>query len=231
MTARYAVYFSPARHSPWWTFGAHWLGRDECQDTAMPQPASSQAELADLSSITAEPRRYGFHATLKAPFYLRGEHTVDDLTVRMEALAKTLMPVDLGPLRAVMLGNFVALVPVIRPAPLAPLADACVLGLDDLRAPLSGADLARRLGVPLNAREQELLRQYGYPYVLERFRLHFTLSGPVPTHTARCVIQEVVEPVRQLNTTVPLQLDRLCLFVESAPGQPFKRLIDFTLGS
>ena len=149
----------------------------------------------------------------------------------MDALAKTLKPVALGPLHAIMLGNFVALVPVNRPAQLASLADACVIGLDDLRAPLSEADLARRLAAPLNTREQELLRQYGYPYVLERFRLHFTLSGPVPAHTARCVIQEVAESVKQLNATAPLQLDRLCLFVESAPGQPFKRLIEFTLGA
>ncbi|MEI6733880.1 MAG: DUF1045 domain-containing protein [Comamonadaceae bacterium] len=231
MTARYAVYFSPARHSPWWTFGAHWLGRDECQDAALTQPVSSQAELADLSSITAEPRRYGFHATLKAPFHLRGKRTVDELAVRMEMMAKTLKPVDLGPLRAIMLGNFVALVPVKRFDPTASLATSCVLGLDDLRAPLSEADLARRQRVPLSAREQELLRQYGYPYVLELFRLHFTLSGPVPAHTARCVIQEVAEYVKQLNATAPLKLDRLCLFTESAPGHPFKRLIDFSLGA
>ncbi len=231
MTARYAVYFSPARHSPWWTFGAHWLGRDECQDAALTQPVSSQVELAELSSITAEPRRYGFHATLKAPFHLTGGHTIDDLVLRMDALAKTLKPVALGPLHSILLGNFVALVPVKRIDPTASLAASCVLGLDDLRAALSEADLARRLAAPLNTREQELLRQYGYPYVLERFRLHFTLSGPVPTHTARCVIQEVAESVKRLNATAPLQLDRLCLFVESAPGQPFKRLIDFTLGA
>ncbi len=231
MTARYAVYFSPARHSPWWTFGAHWLGRDEFADATLQQPIPGQVELADLSSITAEPRRYGFHATLKAPFHLTGGHTFDDLAVRMQALAKTLKPVALGPLHAILLGNFVALVPVSRPAPLAPLADACVLGLDDLRAPLSEADLARRLAAPLNAREQELLRQYGYPYVLECFRLHFTLSGPLPAHTGRCVIQEVAESVKQLNATAPLQLDRLCLFVETASGRPFKRLIDFPLGA
>ena len=231
MTARYGIYFSPARHSPWWTFGAHWLGRDECEDAALIQPVTSQVELADLSSMTAEPRRYGFHATLKAPFHLTGGHTIDDLVVRMQALAKTLKPVALGPLRAVMLGNFVALVPATPSDSLAALAQTCMLGLDDLRAPLSAADLARRLAAPLNAREQELLRQYGYPYVLERFRLHFTLSGPVPAHTARCVIQEVAESINRLNETAPLQLDRLCLFVENTPGQPFKRLIDFTVGA
>lgn len=231
MTARYAVYFSPARQSPWWTFGAHWLGRDECQDAALKQPVPGQAELADLASITAEPRRYGFHATLKAPFHLAGKHTVDDLAVRMDALAKTLKPVALGPLHSILLGNFVALVPVKRIDPTASLAASCVLGLDDLRAPLSEADLARRLAAPLNAREQELLRQYGYPYVLERFRLHFTLSGPVTANLARCVVQEVAESIKRLNATAPLQLDRLCLFVESAPGRPFKRLIDFPLSA
>ena len=229
MTARYAVYFSPARHSPWWTFGAHWLGRDECQDAALKQPVSSQVELAELSSITAEPRRYGFHATLKAPFHLTGGHTIDDLVLRMDALAKTLKPVALGPLHSILLGNFVALVPVKRIDPTASLAASCVLGLDDLRAALSEADLARRLAAPLNTREQELLRQYGYPYVLERFRLHFTLSAPLSPDLARCVIQEVAPPVESLNANSPLLLDRLCLFVEAAPGHAFRRIADADL--
>ncbi len=231
MTARYAIYFSPARLSPWWTFGAHWLGRDECDDAVLAQPVPSQVELADMFAITAEPRRYGFHATLKAPFHLVGGCTVDDLVIRMQALAKTLKPVDLGPLHAVMLENFVALVPLRPSDRLASLAADCVLGLDDLRAPLSAGELARRLRVPLNARAHELLLRYGYPYVLELFRLHFTLSGPLPQELARRVMQEVARPVAGLNATAPLVLDRLCLFVEAAPGQAFKRLTDAELSA
>jgi hypothetical protein len=128
-----------------------------------------------------------------------------------------------------MLDHFVALVPLSPSGELASLAASCVVGLDDLRAPLSAADLRRRRAMHLNAREQELLLQYGYPHVLERFRLHFTLSGPVTQEVAQRVMQEVAQPVAQLNASAPLCLDRLCLFVEAAPGQPFKRIADASL--
>ena len=229
MSARYAIYFSPAKHSPWWNFGAQWLGRDECDDKALAQPVLTQIGLTDLNSITAEPRRYGFHATLKAPFHLRDGFSVDDLAERVQALASRLRPVSLGPLQLVTLGDFVALTPLTATEELATLAAACVVELDDLRAPLTAEELARRRIEQLSTREQELLRQYGYPYVLERFRLHFTLSGPVPRATALSVMQAVAQPVAGLNNSAPLLLDRLCLFVEAAPGEAFKRVADLEL--
>ena len=229
MSARYAIYFSPAKHSPWWDFGAQWLGRDECDDKALAQPVLTQIGLTDLNSITAEPRRYGFHATLKAPFHLRDGFSVDALAERVQALASRLRPVSLGPLQLVTLGDFVALTPVTATAELATLAAACVVELDDLRAPLTAAELARRRIEQLSTREQELLRQYGYPYVLERFRFHFTLSDPLPSATAWSVMLAVAQPVARLNSSVPLVLDRLCLFVEAAPGEAFKSVADLEL--
>jgi putative phosphonate metabolism protein len=229
MTARYALYFAPAQGSPWWEFGTRWLGHDECLDRPMAQPALAQIGPAELFAATEQPRRYGFHATLKAPFALSGGHTLDDLVTRLHALAATLKPVALGPMQAALLGDFVALVPVTVPDELAALANTCVTCLDDLRAPLSAADLLRRRVEHLDAREQALLAQYGYPYVLERYRLHLTLSGPVAPPMAQHLLQAAATPVAQLNARAPLVLDRLCLFVESSPGQSFKRLIDAEL--
>lgn len=229
MSARYAIYFAPAPGSPWWEFGTRWLGRDECLDVQMAQPALAQIGPAELHAATAQPRRYGFHATVKAPFALSEGNTLDQLITRMQALAATLKPVALGPMQAAMLGDFVALLPVTVPDELAALATACVTGLDDLRAPLSAADLLRRRVEHLDAREQALLNQYGYPYVLERYRLHFTLSGPVNPPMAQRLVQAAATPVAALNAAAPLVLDRLCLFVEPSPGQPFKRLLDAEL--
>ncbi len=231
MSARYAVYYGPALGSPWWNFGAHWLGRDESTGKDLPQPLLAQFTPVELRLITTLPRRYGFHATVKAPFHLSGKHTLDDLRARLEELASTLKPVALGPLQAVTLGNFVALTPLTPPTELCTLAGTCVTDLDDLRAPLTPADLARRQSVPLDAREQALLLQYGYPHVLERYQLHFTLSGPVAHESAQRVLQAVVEPVAQLNQKAPLMLDRLCLFVEPAPGEAFRRIADVRLGA
>jgi len=229
MSARYAIYFSPAKHSAWWTFGAHWLGRDEHDDTALPQSEAPGISPAELKSITAEPRRYGFHATLKAPFHLSAGHDEADLVARLGHLARTLAPVALGPLQLATLGNFVALVPEIAPEGLQALAAACVTDLDDLRAPLSEAKLARRQSARLDTRERELLALHGYPYVLERFRFHMTLTGPVDPARVQRVTQALAAEPAKLNALAPLSLDRLCLFVEQSPGAPFQRVIDLRL--
>jgi putative phosphonate metabolism protein len=229
MSARYAIYFAPDRHSPWWAFGAHWLGRNEHDNTALPQPHLEEVSPAELAAITTEPRRYGFHATLKAPFRLLSDHAEADLVARLGRLAQTLTPVALGRLRAEKLGNFVALVPDTEPAGLQTLAAACVTDLDDLRAPLDESELARRRKAGLDARENELLARYGYPFVLERFRLHLTLTGPVGTEVAQRVLRAAGPDLARLNSQAPLLLDRLCLFVERSPGAAFQRIIDVRL--
>jgi len=231
MMARYAIYFAPAHGSSWWKFGARWLGRDESRDCNLVQPALDEIGPVELREVTTEPRRYGFHATLKAPFRLSRSHTEGDLLSRMQALAATLKPVSLVPMQVALLGNFVALVPTVVSDELMALAATCVTELDDVRAPLTETDLARRRVDLLDAREQELLHQYGYPHVLERFRFHLTLSGPVTSSTGQRLLQAASDPVARLNTQTPLVLERLCLFVESAPGQPFKRIADAGLSA
>lgn len=231
MSARHAVYFAPAHGSPWWQFGAHWLGRDEFQDVTLAPSVSVPFEPAVLHAITAAPRRYGFHATLKAPFRLSGEHTLDDLLTHMTWLAATLEPVALGPLHAVTLGDFVALVPHATPPALQALATTCMAELDDLRAPLVSADLARRRVETLDPREAELLHLYGYPYVMERLRFHFSLTGPIAGEQQLQVKQAVAAEVARLNREAPLSLDRLCLFVEATPGASFQRIADMEVGA
>lgn len=229
MSPRYAVYFSPAKLSPWWALGSHWLGRDEHNDAPLAQPVLTDISPAELYDITQEPRRYGFHATLKAPFRLAAGQTEASLISRLGALASQLRPVPLGPLRVATLGHFVALIPNAPPDGLADLAAACVTEIDDLRAPPGEADRLRRRVETLDARELELLDHYGYPYVMERFRFHMTLTGPVDQFVAARVIDAVTPQVAQLNAASPMTLDRLCLFVERAPQAPFQRIVDLSL--
>ena len=78
------------------------------------------------------------------------------------------------------LGGFLALTPDGDQAPLADLAARIVRDLDSFRAPPSEAELARRRKPNLSARQQELLTLWGYPYVMEAFRFHITLTGRLP---------------------------------------------------
>lgn len=230
MSPRYAVYFAPPESSRWHDFGTHWLGRNEFDGQALQQPALEEIEPQQLDVLTRVPRRYGFHATLKAPFHLGPGVELPELKSRVTALASNLEPLPLGILKTAVLGNFVALIPTAAVTGLHELAAQCVTNLDDLRAPLHASDLAWRQEEQLDARAMELLTRYGYPHVLERFRLHFTLTGPVIADIASMVTRAVAAPVLHLNSHEPLVLDRLCLFMEPAPNSPFLRIEDYELG-
>lgn len=229
MSSRYAIYYAPESGTAWSDFGTHWLGAEPWR---IGRPVRSDWPLLEASEqerVTAEPRRYGFHATLKAPFRLHAAGNPNVLLARVTALARTLHPLPLGTLVPVYTAGFVALVPsTVNPA-LTALAQACVTELDDLRAPLTAADLARRRPDQLDPRGRELLARFGYPHVLERYRFHMTLTGPVDTALAGRIVAHLARPMAQLNAQSPPILDRLCIFEETQPGLPLRRMAQVEL--
>jgi hypothetical protein len=218
---RYAVYFAPAEASPWGRFGRQWL------DGAW-RPSGIDA--ARWQALLRAPRRYGFHATLKAPFRLATGCTPDMLAARIEALASRHGAVPLGTLAAHDLDGYVALTPEAPPPALQGLAERCVLELDDLRAPLSMAERARRRPERLDERGRALLEAHGYPQVLERFRFHMTLAMTERDGDAAAVQACVAAELAALQREAPLVLDRLCLCVEPGPGRDLVRVRDAVLG-
>jgi putative phosphonate metabolism protein len=178
-TARYAIYFTPPPDSPLARFGARVLGYDCFERADVPHRPIDGLDPAVLALATVEPRRYGFHATLVAPFRLAPGIDGDALTTAFSALAASHAPVMAGPLRVAAMDRFVVLVPGEPYPEIEALADACVAAFDRFRAPLTDADRARRLAAGLTARQTELLERWGYPYVLDQFRFHMTLAGPI----------------------------------------------------
>lgn len=172
---RYAVYYTPPP-GPFADFGASWLGWDVAEGRPVPQP---DLPGLDLPALTAEPRKYGFHATLKAPFRLAAGRQPGDLAGALHDLAADLPPVTLPGLRLARLGRFFALVPDGKVVALQDLAAALVIGLDPWRPPLSDAEIARRRPDTLTGRQRDYLNKWGYPYVLDEFQFHMTLSGPL----------------------------------------------------
>src|SRR5262249_42874983 len=127
-----------------------------------------------------EPARYGFHATLMAPFELADGGSADNLAADIDAFASTRAPVALGRLEVASIGRFVALILAGPHDAVAQLAADCLPAFDQFRAPLSAHDRERRLSAKLTPRQIELLDRWGYPYVLSEFRFHMTLTGPLP---------------------------------------------------
>src|SRR4051812_29789724 len=63
--ARLALYWAPEVDDPLHHLGSAWLGRDAESGAPVPQP---KLPGLDLAALTADPRGYGLHATLKPPF-------------------------------------------------------------------------------------------------------------------------------------------------------------------
>lgn len=221
---RYAIYHAPAVDSPWWRFGAPWLGRDDARGEPLDQPRWPQWSPRDFHALTAEPRRYGFHATLKAPFRLRPLVDEAILCQRVDWLARDLPAAALGALVPERISDFVALVPQAPNAAIGALAWRCVMELDDLRAPLTPEELARRRPEALDARARGFLERFGYPWVMDLFRFHMTLSGPVDAQTGDLLVRHAAEAVAGLNAQHPPVVDRLCVFREDGPGAPLLRV-------
>lgn len=211
---RLAIYFVPRPETALARFGADWLDWDVETGSAR---ASAEPEGLPLprSEIVARPRRYGFHATIKAPFRLRDGRNRAELVRALERLTRERDRFVL-PLRLEASGAFLALTPEVPSQPLAEVAAACVTELDDFRAPLDPEELARRRAAGLGAEEEAMLLRWGYPYVLGTFRFHMTLSGSLP-EAVRAATETVL---RRRFEGVELAADfaDLCLCGEAEDG-------------
>lgn len=214
---RYAVYWAPPAGSGLARFAASWLGWDAEEGIPVPQP-SLEAAAVSLDDITAEPRKYGFHGTLKAPFRLAPGMGAAALDRAVETLAGRAPPFQAPPLALARLGRFAALVPSEPCRELDDLAVRVVTQLDTFRAPPTPAEIARRRASGLTPRQEELLARWGYPYVLDEFRFHLTLAGQLPDEAAGAVLS-ALEHLTRPFCSHPLPIRDICLFGEGTDGR------------
>jgi len=218
--ARYAIYAAPLPDDPLWAFGCGVIGYDAATGATVDKGTFAGFEPDVWASLTAEPRRYGFHGTLKAPFELAdgvGEH---DLARALDAFGAARQVALGGRLAVTRLGRFVALCPEGRPPALHALADDVVASFDRFRAPLSPADRARRKPEALSERQRGYLDRFGYPYVLEDFRYHMTLTGPLSPEHAPEVAAALTAAFMPLEVQ-PFSVDALVLFKQPSRDARF----------
>jgi hypothetical protein len=228
---RWAVYFAPAAQTDWWVAGRTWLGH--CADTGErpPQPLVHGVPPEGLARLTATPARYGWHATLKAPFALRSGCTEDMLQQRLATLCAQHTAFTLPALAIQRMGHVLALMPTAPEPRLQQVANACVTGIQDLAAPLPATELTRRRAAGLSDRQEALLQAWGYPHVLDEFRFHFSLTGSLWAQTpAMCqAIEQAAH--RFFDPLPPCRFDAVSLFVEEARDQPMRRVGQWALAA
>ncbi len=230
---RYAIYYVPADDSPLGLFGARLFGR--WPDGT---PESDTLPIDDRAERTRRVARYGFHATLKAPFELASGSTESGLVTAVEQLASDLTAAPLGPLMVATERSTISLqhsektCPAVEQAVNA-LAARCVIDLEPWRAPLNAEAIARRKPEQLNSREQSLLATYGYPWVLDTFRFHLTLGDCTAERRdaawASALAQHYKALVPESPTTESPTFDRIALCREPDRHQAMVRIAEFLL--
>lgn len=212
---RHAIYYTPDPASDFHVLGSRWLGRD----------AVSGAEggpLADprLDEITAEPRRYGFHGTLKPPFRMKDGTSFATLEVATRRIAQQHATFVAGRLSLQDVDGFLALVINEASTALDDLAADSVRYLDDFRVPASDAELARRRAPGLTAQQDANLLRWGYPYVFEDYRFHITLTRRLSEDE-----KDWVMPLAKAHFASvldkPFVFDALSIVTEPEDGAPF----------
>ncbi|MGE0698304.1 MAG: DUF1045 domain-containing protein [Hyphomicrobiaceae bacterium] len=182
-----------------------------------------------VSEHFLDPRRYGFHATLRAPFELAHSVSVDDIVRHARAFARDQRPVPLADLTPRLLDGFIALTCPAPPASLASLAENCVRAFEPFRAPLSEADRSRRLRANLSARQLAHVETWGYPYVLEDFVFHMTLTGKLPADRTAAALQRITQEWAPLAG--PVVIDAIAILEQPSREARFRVLERIPLGT
>ena len=218
---RYAIYYVAAPGSDLDRFGAQLLGYDAFNGECLSFPDDVTQKVPVWRDLTRDPRKYGFHATLKAPLSLAQGKTEAELVAACERFAETPRRIPLIQPVVNSLSDFIAIVPAQSSAELTQLAADCTCEFDSFRAPLTPEDRARRNPSKLTPRQCEHLDRWGYPYVMEDFRFHMTLTGRLDA-TRREPILTMLRLRFSALGLASLAIDRIAVCRQGSATAPFQ---------
>ena len=218
--SRYAIYYIP--DLPLFQIGSDWLGWNSItgQETTLS---------ADHRRITDRPRKYGFHATVKPPFSLASNSTQGDLQDAFHAFCATVSPATGGTLKISRLGRFLAVTQDVQSNEVTELAASTVSHFDKFRAPLSDQDIAKRRHRRLTPKQDALMLRWGYPYVMQEFKFHMTLTGPLAANEIDAIEQRANTRFQEFIGQ-PLSIASLALLGEDSDSGHFHVVDKLSLG-
>ncbi|MFA1626141.1 DUF1045 domain-containing protein [Rhizobium mongolense] len=218
---RYAICFTPTPSDPLSEVAANWLGRNVFSGEMVEPPAIGGIGIHDIAFHTAVPRRYGFHGVLKAPFHLAPDVSETQLLRDMMRFSGSFQPFRIPRIEVARLRNYFSLVPSVPCEHMHYLASAVVQHFDRFRAPLSEAEIERIDPDGLSAAQFANLHRWGNPYVMDEFRFHMPLTGPVnlvDMPRIEQALRNVFEPV----LAEPVTVANIALMIEEGTGGPFR---------
>jgi putative phosphonate metabolism protein len=225
---RYAIYFAAGADNALSRFGAELLGYDAYANDEVAFPQDALHVAPDWHDITADPRKYGFHGTLKAPMALVSGKTEAELKAACAAFAEKARPMPVIQPVVDAISGFIAVIPAEPVDALQQLAADCVRDFDSFRASLTAEDHARRKPEKLSERQREYLDRWGYPYVMEEFRFHMTLTGRLDAERRGPILEMLRGRFAALGLDM-LTIDRIALFKQDDAEARFRIMGEWAL--
>lgn len=231
---RYAIYFVPRHHTTLAAFGRSWFAFDPEPDHADPLLDQLEPELAlpeplDRAALTETPRRYGLHLTLKAPFSLADDASVEDLQQTARLFAMTHPVAFMPQFRLGTCADCLALMPQTNPTDALDLAGACVEAFTPFRRPTTPDELeVRRKKDRLTPKQDGLLLRWGFPFVFDEARIALTLTVPLD-ETRRERVSAALEHLVAPLCRAPLPIEDICILMQADSGSEFRVINRFPL--
>jgi hypothetical protein len=213
---RYAIYYAPEPGGALDTFGHTWFD----PVSAARLLAGTNLDAKRITALSEGARRYGFHGTLKPPFELNPMCDENSLLTAARVFACSLSPIEIPPLELAIIGKFIALTPMSQSAALEKLAMACVRAFEAYRVPLTDAQIENYKQNRLTVHQEQMLEHWGYPYVMEEFRFHMSVTDRIDDAREREAVMAALEKLAAPVLGKPIMVRDLVVFAQAAADQP-----------
>ena len=181
---RVAIYFLPKKNSSLENFGKNLLGRDINKKKKISLTRRQKYFINrgfmyfdELKDYCEQPAKYGFHATLKAPFRLKRNVKTKNFYDVISHIAAQHSRFKIKGLKIVYSKKFTFITSRKPNKLLINLENDLVKHLDTFRAELNKTEIKKRIPDSLTFKQNKYLKEWGYPFVLDQFKFHMTLMN------------------------------------------------------
>lgn len=211
---RFAIYFTPAPDSKLAKAATNWLGRDIYGQKQKKQQLPYGISPERFRTLTASPFHYGFHGTLKPPFRLNPKLSQRQLTDRLKKISDDTTRFNIPEISLKKLGSFLCLMPKKMCPELHSLANRVVADLDEFRMAAEEKELEKRRASGLTNNQEAMLTTWGYPFVMDEFRFHLTLTGKIEDQKEISSVTSFAQSIFHGDMCRDIPVDGLSLFTE-----------------
>ena len=231
---RVAIYFLPKKNSSLENFGKNLLGRDINKKKKISLTRRQKyfinrgfTYFDELKDYCEEPAKYGFHATLKAPFRLKRNVKTKNFYDVISHIAAQHSRFKIKGLKIVYSKKFTLITSRKPNKLLINLENDLVKHLDTFRAELNKTDIKKRIPDSLTIKQNKYLKEWGYPFVFDQFKFHMTLMNQNNNKLSNKQKLELEKLIYKISNNV-IEFNEISLLGENKNGH-FEEIKRFKL--